>query len=144
MKKIKKLLTIGLALLLMLCVSISLVGCKKTGPLPNGHYGMMNSIPEEPLPDLSFGFTQGDIRDSYGWVIDGDTAEMWVSGSCDYKAKIVEKDGEIYFEGYKYRTLLDILLRGGKQQGNTDVYQVAYSESRQIISLTLVVIPNGE
>ena len=68
---------------------------------------------------------------------------MWVSGSCDYKAKIVEKDGVIYFEGYKYRTLLDILLRGGKQQGNTDVYQVAYSESRQIISLTLVVIPNG-
>lgn len=29
MKKIKKLLTIGLAVLLMLCVSISLVGCKK-------------------------------------------------------------------------------------------------------------------
>ncbi|MBQ4269590.1 MAG: hypothetical protein IJB97_08090 [Clostridia bacterium] len=29
MKKIKKLLTIGLALLLMLCVSISLVGCKE-------------------------------------------------------------------------------------------------------------------
>ena len=144
MKKIKRLLTICLAVLLMFCVSISLVGCKKTGPLPNGHYGMMNSIPEEPLPDLSFGFTQGDIRDSYGWVIDGDTAEMWVSGSCDYKAKIVEKDGKIYFEGYKYRTLLDILLCGGKQQGNTDVYQVTYSESRQIISLTLVVIPNGE
>ena len=29
MKKIKKLLTIGLAFLLMLCMSISLVGCKK-------------------------------------------------------------------------------------------------------------------
>ena len=84
MKKIKKLLTIGFAVLLMLCMSISLVGCKKTGPLPNGHYEMMNSIPEEPLPDLSFGFTQGDIRDSYGWVSNGDTAEMWVSGSCDY------------------------------------------------------------
>ena len=135
MKKIKKLLTIGLAVLLMLCVSISLVGCKKTGPLPNGHYGMMNSIPEEPLPDLSFGFTQGDVRDSYGWVIDGDTAERWVSGSCDYKAKIVEKDGEIYFEGYKYRTLLDILFRGGKQQGNTDVYIVEYDGKS---SITLV------
>ncbi|MBQ4269589.1 MAG: hypothetical protein IJB97_08085 [Clostridia bacterium] len=134
MKKIKKLLTIGLAVLLMLCMSVSLVGCKKTGPLPNGHYGMMNSIPEEPLPDLSFGFTQGDIRDNYGWVIDGDTAEMWVSGSCDYKAKIVEKDGVIYFEGYKYRTLLDILLRGGKKQGNTDVYLVEY-DGKSIITL---------
>ena len=144
MKKIKKLLTIGLAVLLMLCMSISLVGCKKTGPLPNGHYGMMNSIPEEPLPDLSFGFTQGDIRDSYGLVIDGDTAEMWVSGSCYYKAKIVEKDGEIFFEGYKWKDLLDILFRDGKEQGNTDVYQVVYSESRQIISLALVAIPHGE
>ena len=135
MKKIKKLLTIGLAVLLMFCVSVSLVGCKKTGPLPNGHYEMMNSIPEEPLPDLSFGFTQGDIRDSYGWVIDGDTAEMWVSGSCDYKAKIVEKDGKIYFKGYKYITLLDILFRGGKQQGNTGVYIVEYDGKS---SITLV------
>lgn len=59
---------------------------------------------------------------------------MWVSGSCDYKAKIVEKDGVIYFEGYKYRTLLDILLRGGKQQGNTDVYLVEY-DGKSIITL---------
>ena len=126
MKKIKKLLIISLAVLLMLCMSISLVGCKKTGPLPNGHYAMMNSIPEEPLPDLSFGFTPGDIRRSYGWVIDGDTAEEWVSGSCCYKAKIVEKDGVIYFEGYKWNDLLDILFRGGKEQGNTGVYLVEY------------------
>ena len=137
MKKIKKLFTIGLAVLLMLCMSVSLFGCKKTGLIPNGYYGMSQN-------EDVYILTGNDIRDSFGWVIDGDTAEMWVSGSCDYKAKIVEKDGEIYFEGYKYRTLLDILLCGGKQQGNTDVYQVTYSESRQIISLTLVVIPNGE
>ena len=33
MKKIKKLLTIGLTLLLMLCMTISLVECKKTGDI---------------------------------------------------------------------------------------------------------------
>lgn len=128
MKKIKKLLTIGLAVLLMLCMSISLVGCKKTGLIPNGYYGMSQN------EDVYF-LTGNDIRDSFGWVIDGDTAERWVSGSCDYKAKIVENDGKIYFKGYKYRTLLDILFRGGKQQGNTGVYIVEYDGKS---SITLV------
>ena len=129
MKKIKKLLTIGLAVLLMLCMSISLVGCKKAGPIPNGYYSIKNQNESVYL------FTEKDIRDRYCWVIDGDIAEEWVSGSCDYKAKIVEKDGEIYFEGYKYRTLLDILLRGGKQQGNTNIYQVVYNESEGSITI---------
>ncbi len=138
MKKIKKLLTIGFVCLLMLCMSVSLIGCNKTGPIPNGYYRMKNQ------KETVYLFTENDIRDGHGWVIDGDTAEMWVSGSCDYKAKIVEKDGEIYFEGYKYRTLLDILLCGGKKQGNTDVYQVVYDESERSIFLALVAFPHGE
>lgn len=138
MKKLKKLLTISLSVLFMLCMSISLVGCGKTGPIPNGYYTMKNKN-----EDVYF-LTENDIRDSFGWVIDGETAEMWVSGSCDYKAKIVEKDGEIYFEGYKYKTLLDVLLRGGKEQGNTEMHQVFYNESEQSILVALVVVPNGE
>lgn len=135
MKKIKKLLTIFLTVLFMLCISISLVGCKKAGLIPNGYYSIKNQN-----EDVYF-LTENDIRDSFGWVIDGETAEMWVSGSCDYKAKIVEKDGEIYFEGYKYKTLLDILLRGGKEQGNTQMYQVFYNESERSILVALVVVP---
>lgn len=138
MKRIKRLLTTLLAVLLMLCMSVSLVGCKKTGPIPNGYYFMRKQN------ETIYVFTENDIRDSYGWAIDGDTAEEWVSGYCCYKAKIVEKDGEIYFEGYKFKTLLDILLGDGKPQGNTDVYQVVYNESEQSIFLALVVIPNGE
>jgi len=138
MKTIKRLLTIGLAVLLMLCMSISLVGCKKVGPIPNGHYEMVNSIPEEPLPDFSYGFTQRDIRDSYGWIIDGDTAEEWISGSCNYKAKIVEKDGKIYFEGYEWFDFLYSLTScSPKYEGNTNVYLVEY-DGKNRISLHLI------
>ena len=128
MKKIKKIFTIGLAVLLMLCMSISLFGCKKTGLIPNGYYGMSQN-------EDVYILTGNDIRDSFGWVIDGDTAERWVSGSCDYKAKIVENDGKIYFKGYKWKDLLDILFRDGKEQGNSGVYIVEYDGKS---SITLV------
>lgn len=128
MKKIKKIFTIGLSLLLMLCMSISLFGCKKTGLIPNGYYGMSQN-------EDVYILTGNDIRDSFGWVIDGDTAERWVSGSCDYKAKIVENDGKIYFKGYKWKDLLDILFRDGKEQGNSGVYIVEYDGKS---SITLV------
>ena len=128
MKKIKKLLTIGLAVLLMLCMSVSLVGCKKTGPIPNGYYGWSSE------GENIYERTGSDIRDSYGWVIDGDIAEEWVSGSCNYKAKIIESDDKIYFEGYKFKTLLDILI-GGKENGNADVYLVEYNENEGSITL---------
>ena len=135
MKKIKKILTIGLAALLMLCMSMSFIGCKKTGIIPNGYYYMKNQN------ETVYIFTENDIRDKYGWVIDGNIAEEWISGSCCYKAKIVEKNGEIYFEGYKWKDLLDILFRGGKEQGNTRTYQVVYDKSEQSIFLALVVVP---
>lgn len=135
MKNIKKFLTIILSVLLMLCMSLSFVGCKKTGIIPNGYYSMKNQN------ETIYVYTQKDIRDSFGWVIDGDNAEEWVSGSCYYKAKIVEKDGEIYFKGYKFITLLDILFGDGKENGNTDVYQVIYNESEQSIFLALVAVP---
>ncbi len=128
MKKIKKIFTIGLSLLLMLCMSISLFGCKKTGLIPNGYYGMSQN-------EDVYILTGNDIRDSFGWVIDGDTAERWVSGSCDYKAKIVENDGKIYFKGYKWKDLLDILFGDGKEQGNSGVYIVEYDGKS---SITLV------
>lgn len=129
MKKIKKLLSIGLAVLLMLCMSVSLVGCSKSELIPNGYYGC-SSKGENIYERIG-----SDIRDSYGWIIDGDIAEEWVSGSCIYKAKIVEKDEKIYFEGYKWKDLLDILFRGGKEQGNTGVYLVEYDGKS---SITLV------
>ncbi|MBR2646809.1 MAG: hypothetical protein IKD47_04555 [Clostridia bacterium] len=140
----KKRFIIILTVFLMLCMSISLVGCKKTGPIPNGCYAVAQSIPENPLPANSFVFTESDIRDSFGWVIKGDTAEEWVSSLCNYKAKIVEKEGEIYFEGYTWSDPLDVLFGDSKKRGNTDVYQVVYNESTRSISLALVAFPHGD
>jgi hypothetical protein len=53
---------------------------------------------------------------------------------CCYKAKIVEQEGKIYFEGDKWKGLLDILL-GGEEQVHTATYQVVYSENKQSITL---------
>lgn len=83
-------------------------------------------------------FYEGDAKDSFCWEIKGDTAQQWTSGLVNYKARIVEKDGKIYFEGYKWRTLLDILFRGGKEQGFTYDYIVEYNMEENSIALILI------
>ena len=91
MKTIEKLWSVVLGIMLMLCMSFGLVGCdEKKGPIPNGGYTIVS------VEKMCFAFTEKSVRDPYGWEIEGDIAEEWVSGSCDYKAKIVEKDGKIY------------------------------------------------
>ncbi len=133
----KKLLSIGLSVLLMLCMGVSLVGCKKAGPIPNGNYAFTGAV-------YTFTYTNGDIKDSYGWVIDGDTVERWVSGSCDYKAKIIKKDGEIRFDGYKWRDFLDVLLRKGQMSGSNHDYTVVYNKTEKSITLTPLDISSEE
>ena len=127
MKTIKKLWAVVLGALLMLCMSFGLVGCKKTGLIPNGYYSIKNQN------ETVYVFTENDMRDRYCWVIDGDIAEEWVSGSCCYKAKIVEKDGKIYFEGYTWKSFLS-----SKKWGHETVYEVVYDEDAQTITLTQV------
>ena len=129
MKKIKKLLTIWLAVLLMPCMSVNLVGCDKTEILPNGNYAIAFKI-------NTFEYIDRDVRDTYGWVIDGDTAELWTSSVCEYKAKIVKKDGQILFDGYKWRNLIDILLGDTEKKGYDRDYIVVYDETAGTITLT--------
>ena len=133
MKTLKKLLTIGLAVLLMLCMSVSLVGCNKTGPIPNGNYAFIGAV-------YTFEYTGGEIKDIYGWIIEGDEAEQWVSGVCTYKAKIVEEDGVLRFDGYKWRNLLDVLFGNVEKQGSNHDYIVVYNETDKSITLTPVDI----
>ncbi|MBQ8429400.1 MAG: hypothetical protein IJX30_04830 [Clostridia bacterium] len=133
----KKLLSAVLAYILILCMSVSLVGCQDAGLLPNGNYAFTGAV-------YTFVYIDADIKDTYGWVIEGDTAEQWVSGSCNYKAKIVERDGEIRFDGYKWRDLLDILFRDGKRQGSNHDYIVVYNEAERSITLTPVDISSED
>ncbi len=124
----KKLWTIILSAL-CLCMCVSLVGCKKTCPIPDGNYSCSNQNSDV------YVFTENSIRTSYGWIIDGDTAEEWVSSYCNYKAKIVEKDGKLYFEGYTWKE-----PRLGScdtiEFGNNTKYEVVYDETTKSITLT--------
>ncbi len=140
----KKFFSICFSVLLMFCMSISLFGCKRVGPIPNGYYGVAHSIPENPLPDNYFMLVECDIRDSYGWVVEGDKAEKWVSGLCEYKAKIVEKDGKIYFEGYKWRDFFDVIFNYKEMQGYESDYAVIYNETEKSIALTPVDVFFGK
>ena len=137
----KKFLSVLLSALCAL-TSLCFVGCKNEKELlPSGHYGVVYAIPEDNPPYLYFEFTKEDIRDSHGFVIDGNTAAEWVSSCCYYKAKIVEKDGQIYLEGYLFRDFLDILLGDGEKKGSTKIYAVKYNEANQSFSLTPVATP---
>lgn len=122
------------AVCLALCAGFA--GCKNEGPIPDGNYGFTGAV-------YTFKYTDGDVKDTYGWIIEGDTVERWVSGSRDYKAKIVRKDGQIIFDGYKYRDFLDILLRGGAQSGSNHDYTVVYDEIERAITLTPVSLDEG-
>ena len=110
-------------------MSINFVACDKTSFIPDGHYATVEE-------NNSFKYIKGNVRDTYGWVIDGDTAEQWTSGMCEYKAKIIEKDGEIVFDGYEWRNALDILLGAKSKRGSNHDYTVVYNEANGSITLT--------
>ena len=132
MKKYLKLVIISVIIILGFC-NFGCFNQTNTGPIPNGNYGWQND------KNSVFVFTEDNIKKNYGWVIDGDTAEQWVSGQLCYKAKIVEKNGNIYFEGYKFVEVLYSLLSCAKTEfGTTDVYLVEYDNENKTIMLTLV------
>ena len=135
LKKIIKL--ISLILLSIVCC-VSFFGCAKIGPIPNGFYGWRG---DNNIYESTYKLTENDVRDSYAIEVKGDEIQRWTSGSVDYKAKIVEKDGETYFEGYKWCDIWDVLFRGGKKSGTTDIYRVIYDEAEK--SMTLILIRNG-
>ena len=139
MKKIKRLLTIGVAVALMFCMSLSFVGCKKEpviGPIPDGIYGING-----PESFIKYIYTESNEQGHY-WIIQGDNAESWTSGFLGKKAKIVEKDGKIYFECYKWFTVSGIitdLIFGNipKGEGSTNIYLVEYNPEERSIFLEL-------
>lgn len=124
MKKMIK--VISLILLSIVCC-VSFFGCAKTGPIPNGYY--CSSHEGENI----YVRTGDDIRETFGWEIKGDTAQRWTSGSVNYKAKIVERDGKIYFEGYKWKDLFFTV-----ESGTETIYEVVYNDSETKIVLVFV------
>lgn len=118
--------------IMLLVMAFGFVGCKestKTGPIPNGSYTMSSQ-------ENVYCFTETDIRDFFGWEIQGDTVQRWTSGSVDYKAKIVKREGKIFFEGYKWVDLLSSCTI--KKSGFEDTYEVVYNGNEKTITLIAV------
>lgn len=141
MKKRKKIIII--LLLMSMCI-YTFFGClKKTtisaGPIPDGIYEY-NSVSK------TYTYFEGEQYRDY-WEIEGDEAVFYFDNWLDYRAKIVQKNGEIYFEGYKWITIIDILgawLSGEKptKLGTTDIYRVKYNLEEK--SITVELYQKGE
>ena len=116
----RKFLTIILSALCLLC-SFCFTACQK-GPIPNGKYA------DTPSGNVSY-YTEDDSVEFY-WEIKGDTAKHYTSRALDFKAKIVEKDGYIYFEGYKWKSLFSSI-----EMGSEDRYIVEYNETENSITV---------
>ena len=141
MKRLKKLLTIWLAILLTFCVSVSFVACGEEesvlGPIPDGTYYCLDIN-----GDISTYIYAETISSDLYWIIEGDDAYFYISGSFDQAAKVVEKDGEIYIECYKWITIIDIfedllLWEWPEKEGSTNIYLVNYNSERKILTLEL-------
>ena len=52
--------------------------------------------------------------------------------------KIVKKGDGLYFDGYRWRTVLDVLFRKGKRQGIDTDYLVSYDEGKRTITITQI------
>ncbi len=129
-KHIKKIISY---LLIALCL-VSLTGCTKTGPIPNGLYGWRG---DNNIYESIYKLTENDVRNSYAIEVKGDEIQRWTSGSVDYKAKIVKKDKKIYLQGYKWKEIFSSVTIG-----NETVYEVIYDETEK--SMTLILIRNEE
>ena len=126
----KKLASILLSILFVL----SFVGCGKESPIPSGFYCETNYVDEMIYCEFCCTSDRKSHVQAHCWEIDGMYVRCWVSSAEHWRAKIVEKDGKIYFEGYKWTSR----FLSTKKSGNKDIYQVIYDEQTKSFTLTLV------
>ena len=141
MKKFLKVLSLMLVSLLCFCC---LFGCAKAEPtqsghIPNGRYHAVAS-------SNTYVYNESENLRTY-WEIKGDRATFYFDNWLDYKAKIVEKDGIIYFECYKWHDLflyLGQIFSGEKleKNGSTNIYLVEYNAEEN--SITVELYKRGE
>ena len=121
--------------LVILCLSCiacfgCLFSCAKDGPIANGVYIRTATHIEE------FRLSDSGSRLEC-WKIQGDRAKHYSYDKVvTYKAKIVERNDKIYFEGYKWRAKLF-----SEKCGSETVYEVTYDESSPTITLKEVITP---
>ena len=138
MKRFLKLMAISLVSILCMTFVVSILSgsadasTTKTGPIPNGVYVYESGyfVFQEGLK-----ISQTDIFEN-GWEIEGDNAREYVDNWLVRKAKIVKRDGKIYFECYKWRDFFDVISCSSGLHGTEDIYEIIYNEEEK----TLVII----
>ena len=125
MKKVKSVI---LMLLVLFCITLNLGGCANQGLIPNGKY-----IAENYQNNNVFILTADEINTDFYWVINNGSAQRYISGTVDYKSKIIEENGVVYFEGYTWISILS-----GKKLGSTTKYMVEYDVQSKSITLLVV------
>ena len=101
---IKKIYAFGFSLLLIFCIGATFVGCKEAEIIPNGKYAEVLSS-----NGTAFIYSENSNVDFY-IEVDGNTAK-WVTSNAEwYRAKIVEKDGNIYFKQTSISDCVEIIL----------------------------------
>lgn len=139
----RKIITKILAVILAFCMSVIFVGCGQSksvsGPIPNGRYAYAGG--DWNVKTYIYTDANPNELELY-WQIEGDYAESWCSGLISSKAKIVEKEGEIYFECYEWVDIVDIisvigLFFGEKltKSGSTNIYLVEYNAEEKNITV---------
>ena len=125
MKKVK---SVTLMLIVLFCITLNLEGCANQGLIPNGKY-----IADNYQNNNVFILTADEINTDFYWVINNGSAQRYISGTVDYKSKIIEENGVVYFEGYTWISILS-----GKKLGTTTKYMVEYDVQSKSITLLVV------
>ena len=124
----KKLLIYVLAISLLLCCTMSACSCKEEeeeGILPSGKYDLWYAEDGS----IYYKYCRQKCRIDHFFSIEGNKAYGYTSGSCDYRANVVEENGKIYFYGYKWRDILQF----GRYVGNEYVCEVTYDEENEAL-----------
>ncbi|MBQ8295998.1 MAG: hypothetical protein IJX87_06160 [Clostridia bacterium] len=135
MRKLAKVLALFFASVVCFCC---FCGCEKTGPIPDGKYDYIGAVIDK--TDIygdkisKYIYTEGKLKTDNYWEIKGDEAWGYCSNSLTYKGKIVERDGKIYVEGYKWLSVPDLLLGKWMMIGSTVVYLIEYNAEEKILT----------
>ncbi len=125
MKKTVSRFLLGLFLIVSL---FGYSGCKEEmGPIPDGYYIGHGEYSYCEKNHFSHFFFIKKVHSDNHLDIDGYKAEEYVSGSLYYKANIVEKDGKIYFECYKWKDIF------GDWRGIETVFEIEYNAENKTI-----------
>ncbi len=131
MLKLGRIISIGFSFILMLCMSVCFAGCKgekEIELLPNGNYCLISSN-EQKYHYVEEG---KKLPTDHYLSIKKNKAIRYCSGVSDYRAKIVEKEDKLYFEGYTWKSLLS------GTQGNNGIYEIEYDEETKTVIMTLL------